>query len=77
MLVRERYKRDPEIKEISVEDLIYDGTEERHGQIEQLESRIEQLVRIVAFLLERGDFTDEDILKITGHYDCWAPYNAD
>lgn len=66
MKVREKFYKKDSGREVSVEQLIEIGCAERNGQVEQLEARVDNIVRIVAGLIERGGFTGEDVLKITG-----------
>lgn len=66
MKVREKYYQKGSGREVSVEQLIEIGCADRNGHVEHLEARIDNLVRIVAALIERGGFTGEEVLRITG-----------
>lgn len=51
--------------DLSTEELIARGLSHSDGQIEELQSRLDNLTRIVAVLIDRSKLTDDEILEIT------------
>jgi len=64
--VKQRYHAKGTGREVTTSQLIELGVSERHGQVEELEARVDHLVSIVASLIDRAGLSDEEVLKITG-----------